>query len=314
MRNRHCQRGSKRAALESRVQALRHFSLLVVAAISIAMLAEYGYGQACGVSTPVRLIDRHGQPVTNITLDQFRAEVDDKPVKIDSVAPVKKPGVVLILDVSPSMQKTWKQSIAAARQFVDAVGENVDLFAFNIGVSAYAVGRSKSEELLDRLLQQSAPKPPGGTALYDTLIQVADRVKNHNAAIVVISDGDDNTSHHSSEATASMFLTSSWPPVFALILDYEETDRRRGYFKKIPAPTSGLIVYPSSASKVPDAAKELADVVLNPMVMTVELPQPMTDSDKLRIDVLGDGKPSKEFAVLHAARLGACDTHDPAVP
>jgi hypothetical protein len=205
------------------------------------------------------------------------------------------------------MKKTWKQSIAAARQLVDAVGENVNLFAFDIGISAYAVGRSKSEDLLDRLLQQGAPNPPGGTALYDTLIEVARRVTAHNATIVVISDGGDNVSHHSPDAAASLFLSSSWPPVFALVLDYEETDRRRGYFKKIPAATGGLILYPASASKVPSATKELADVVLNPVTMRLELPQPMTDSAKLELEVVReDGRPRKDINVLHVAKLAIC--------
>jgi len=301
----------KSAILESCARVCNHAFLLLVAAISIGMLAGNGYGQGCGVSTPLRLIDKHGQPVTNVTLDQLRAEVDGKPVKISSLEPATKPGVVVLVDVSSSMQKTWTHSITSARQFVEAAGDNVDLFAFNTGISAYAVGRSKSEELLDLLLQQGAPKPPNGTALYDALAEVAQRIKTHNAAIVVVSDGEDNMSHRTSDATASMFLSYSWPPVFALILDYEESQQRREYFKKIPARTGGLILYPSSPSKVPAAAKELADVILSPIIVRLDLPRPMTDSAKLRIDFLRDGKPSKEIKVLHAAGLTACVSHEP---
>jgi VWA domain-containing protein len=312
MRSRCCRRYYACAVLGPAVQVCKRLTLVSVASISIGMLVGSVYGQSCEASTPLRLVDRRGQPVANITRDQLRVKVNGTPVTVRSLEPVTKPGVVLILDVSPSMKKTWKQSMAAAKQLVEAVGENVDLFAFDMGISAYAVGRSKSEDLLDRLLQQGAPNPPRGTALYDTLIEVARRVTTHNATIVVITDGGDNASYHSSDATASLFLSSSWPPVFALVLDYEETNTRRGYFKKIPAATGGLILYPASASKVSSTTKELADVVLNPIAMGLQLSQPTADSAKLEVEVVGEnGRPSKEINVLHAAKLTACNPHEP---
>jgi hypothetical protein len=310
MRNRYCQSYRRRTVFELGVQVCKRFSLAFVAVISIGMLLETGHGQSCDVSTSLRF--RHGQSVASVTLDQVRVKVDGTPVTVSSLTPVTKPGVVLLLDVSPSMKKTWKQSIAAAKQLVDTVGDNVDLFAFDIGISAYAVGRSKSEDLLDRLSLQGAPNPPGGTALYDTLIEVARRVTARNATIVVISDGSDNTSNHSADAAASLFLRSSWPPVFALVLDYEETNRRRAYFKKIPAATGGLILYPASASKVQSATTELADVVLNAVTMRLQLPHPMTDSAKLELEVVQeDGKPRKDINVLHVARLAICAPQEP---
>ena len=196
MRCRRSRRYCCSAVPGSVVQVCKRLTLIFVTAVSIGVLAESAYGQSCEASTPLRLVDRRGQPLANITRDQLRVKVNGTPVTVSSLEPVTKPGVVLILDVSPSMKKTWKQSIAAAKQLVEAVGENVDLFAFDMGISAYAVGRSKSEDLLDRLLQQGAPNPPRGTALYDTLIEVARRVTTHNATIVVITDGGDNASQH----------------------------------------------------------------------------------------------------------------------
>ena len=132
-----------RWVFESVVRVCTRSSLLIMATISIGMFVEKGYGQVCDVSTPLHLIDRHGQPVTNITRDQLRVKVDGTPVSVSSIASVAKPGVVVLLDVSPSMKKTWKQSIAAARQLIDEVGANEVLFAFDMGISAYAVGRAK---------------------------------------------------------------------------------------------------------------------------------------------------------------------------
>ena len=287
-------------------------ALFLAVLISVGIVSGEGYGQECSVTIPLRLLDHHGQRITNITPDQLRAEVDGSPVNVSSIEAVPKTGVVLLLDVSPSMGKTWKQSIMAARQLVEKVGDKLTLFAFDVGISGYAIGRSKSEELLDRFLQQGAPKPPGGTALYDVLIEVAQRITARDSAIVVISDGGDNASHRSSDQAASLFISSSWPPVFALIVDYDEIDRRRGYFKKIPAATGGTIVYPTSASKVEPAADELAGIVLNPYAITLQLPHPPKDPAKLKVEVMrADGKPNKDVQVLHVTALGACDAARP---
>ena len=134
---------------------------------------------------------------------------------------------------------------------------------------------------------------------------------SQNATIVVISDGGDNASTHTADATASLFLTSSWPPIFALILDYEETAPRRGYFKKIPGPTGGLIIYPSSASKVPSETRALTEIVLNPTVMRLQLSKPTTESAKIEVDLVReDGKTNKDINVLHVAKLMACGSHE----
>ncbi|HXF12586.1 MAG TPA: VWA domain-containing protein [Terriglobales bacterium] len=275
------------------------------AIVLFATFARGGLAQDCRVETIVRVIDKHGQPVTNITAAEIRAEINGNLENISSLS-LTMPEIILILDVSPSMKHAWNQSLAAAKQLAEKT-ENVDTFIFRERVQGYAIGRSKSEELLDQLSKQGPPSGLGGTALYDTLIEIAGRVTAHNAAIVVISDGGDNMSQHSSDATASLFLHSSWPPVFALILDYDETGRLRGYFKKIPAATGGMTIYPPSASKVSNAAEELAAVVLSPFVLTLQVQRSITDMSKLKLEAVGPGgKQRKDINVLHVAEIPAC--------
>lgn len=61
----------------------------------------------------------------------------------------------------------------------------------------HASGREPTDELLDRLATLKTSM--GGTALYDTPLEVAGAAKNPNTALVVISDGEDNASRHSSD-------------------------------------------------------------------------------------------------------------------
>jgi len=91
-----------------------------------------------------------------------------------------------------------------------------------------------------------------------------------------------NARRHSADQTASWFVGSSWPPVFALVLDYDETNHLSRYFKKIPAATGGLIVYPASASKLQSSPEELPGIILSPFTMTLQLAHPQTDPGRLK--------------------------------
>jgi uncharacterized protein with von Willebrand factor type A (vWA) domain len=251
------------------------------------------------------VLDKHEQPLMNVTAENMKADVDGSPASINSFVP-GKPELIVVLDVSRSMKNIWNKSIAAAKQLVERADEDVAVFVFREEILDYAVGRSKSEQLISKI--EKTPPGYGGTALYDTLIEIAGHVKSGtNAAIIVISDGGDDMSQHSSAATASLFQISSWPSVFALILDYDETQTHREYFKKIPAATGGLIKYPSSASKVASAVDELATVALSDYVFKLQPSRPHTKPAKLRIEVTGsDGKPRKDVKLLNVTEVPGC--------
>lgn len=282
--------------------------------------APAGFGQDCLASTVVRVLDKHSQPVANVTADQLRAEIDGSPSSVISFSAGHEPGIILALDASGSMKGYWNQSIAAARQLMGSAGENIDIVVFRDRIQAYARGLSESDQLLDRLATQT---PTWATALYDTLVEIGGRVTTRDAAIVVITDGEDDASRHSSDATVSLFLRSSWPPVFGLILDYAPPQTRlqlghvnRGLenFKKIPAATGGLMALPASASKVPAAMNQLAATVFAPFALTLRPSRPITKPAKLKLELIGpDGKPRHDVHPIHVAEVTGCDvaSHTP---
>ena len=274
----------------------------------LGTLVGSGLAQDCPVRTTLHMIDKHRQPVVNLTADQLKAEIKGSLANVSSLSP-EKPRIILMLDVSRSMKSAWNQSIEAARHLVERAGENVVTIIFGDAIYGKAIGRSESQDLLD----QFAKKVPfGGTALYDSLIQIASHLTIRNAAIVVISDGEDDASLQSSAATVSQFLRSSWPPVFGIILDYDHSSHRvREYFKKVSDATGGFVIYPSSASQVRSAADELAAIALNSFTLTLQPTQPMEARAKLRLTVIGpQGKPDKDITLLHVAEIPGCNSHE----
>jgi hypothetical protein len=273
----------------------------------LSAFAQVGHTQDCPVSTTVRVLDKQGLPVVKLTADQLRAEIDGTPAKISSISPENNQKIILLLDVSSSMKSVWSPSMAAAKQLMEGAGENFDIVLFRDRIRGYARGRSQSEHLLEQLSPDALQ--PGGTALYDSLLEIANSLKTPNAAIVVVSDGGENASDHSSDATVPLLIRASSPSVFALILDYDrEHVHSRGYFKKIPTDTGGLIEYPPSSSKVPEAMAKLMATVQNPLVVTLRPSQPVTKMAKLKLEAISpNGKPQHDIRLLHVAKVASCD-------
>jgi len=262
-------------------------------------------------TTMLRVRDKQGRPVVNVRADQLKAEINGNPANVTSLTPAGKPAAILVLDVSGSTKATWKESTAAAKQLLESAGENVAAFVFRERIEASAIGRSKSEELLDQLSKQGPPKGIAATALYDTLVEVAGRVTTRNAAIIVISDGGDNASRLSSDATIAKFSGSSWPAVFGLILDYDEPGPRhrdRERFRKTAAASGGLALYPSSASQVSTTAEKLATVLGSPFAITLQPSRPTTGSAELKLEFVGaEGISQKDIGLFHATKITGCD-------
>jgi Ca-activated chloride channel homolog len=226
--------------------------------------------------------------------------------RVVSVTQEPKPVIILLIDISSSMKEMWEQSVAAARQFSASAGDRVAVVVFRERILDHATGREPTDKLLDRLAALKTSM--GGTALYDTLIEAGGAAKNPNTALVVISDGEDNASRLSSHQTVDSFLKDRWPPVFGLVLDYAHNQTRRGHFKDIVTGTGGVVAYPSSASKVAEAASELSSEINAPFKITLQASQPILKPQKMKLEVVGlNGKPSRGMEVAHVGEIIACD-------
>ena len=179
-------------------------------------------------------------------------------------------------------------------------GEDIAVFVFNEKIRDRAAGHANSEKLLDRWSSQA---PRQGTILHDALIEVARQGGPGNAAIVVISDGDDNASTHSKEETTSLFLHSAWPPVFGLVVDYVHggADHRENDLKKISVATGGFVLYPHSASEVPDATEKLENAVFSAFKVTLQPSHPISAGDKLKLEI-------HKFRAFYPVEVPGCDT------
>ncbi len=146
----------------------------------------------------VRVTDINNRAIAGLSATDFEVVENGKPREIVSVTRSNSPfNLVLLLDVSGSVENYVNFIRKAARSFVNTVDKNdrVSIVTFNEDVkvlSKFTTDKTKLSESLDTF------DAGGGTAYYDALAYtIADTLrpmKGERTAIVILTDGDDNRS------------------------------------------------------------------------------------------------------------------------
>lgn len=146
----------------------------------------------------VRVTDLNNRAIAGLDSKDFEVTEGGTPREIVSVGQSTAPfNLVLLLDVSGSVENYVNFIRKAARNFVNTVGKDdrVSIVIFNDDVkviSKFTTDKGKLSESLDTF------DAGGGTAYYDALAYaVSDTLrplKGDRTAIVILTDGDDNRS------------------------------------------------------------------------------------------------------------------------
>jgi VWFA-related protein len=146
----------------------------------------------------VRVTDMNNRAVPGLGKADFEALENNRPVEIISVEPITAPvNLVLLLDVSGSVENYVNFIRKAAREFVNTVGEGdrISLIIFNEDIKVLA-GFSTDKRMLSESLDTF--DAGGATAYYDalayTIAESLRPLRGERTAIVVLTDGDDNRS------------------------------------------------------------------------------------------------------------------------
>jgi VWFA-related protein len=146
----------------------------------------------------VGVFDARNRTITDLKASDFQVLENNEEREVVSIQPVTAPfNLVLLLDVSGSVENYQTFIRKAARSFVDTVGRNdrVAIVIFNDDtkvLSGFSTNKQKLSESLDTF------DAGGGTAYYDalafTLADTLRPLKGERTAVVVLTDGDDNRS------------------------------------------------------------------------------------------------------------------------
>jgi len=146
----------------------------------------------------VRVTDLKNRAISGLTAADFEITENGSPNEIVSIEPSTAPfNLILLLDVSGSVENYQTFIRKAARAFVDTVDKNdrVSIVTFNDDIKVLSKFTTDK-----RLLSASLDTfdAGGGTAYYDalayTIAETLRPLKGERTAVVVLTDGDDNRS------------------------------------------------------------------------------------------------------------------------
>lgn len=148
------------------------------------------------VNVNVSVTDPSGRAITDLTKEDFTVYEDGVPQTITHFSSVEAPfDLVLLLDSSGSTESKIAVMKRAAQRFVDLIGpeDRMAIFTFTRRlwlIAPFTRQRFVLKESIERI------SGGGGTAFYEALWQTLDvlnRQSNRRRAIVVMTDGVDNS-------------------------------------------------------------------------------------------------------------------------
>ncbi|HWP43970.1 MAG TPA: VWA domain-containing protein [Blastocatellia bacterium] len=149
------------------------------------------------VNLNVKVTDRSGNPLQDLEKEDFVILEDGIEQDIAYFEPVTAPiSLVLLLDLSGSTKDVRKSMIKAAKKFIDSLNKDdrVAIAAFTREFTLLSDFTTDRKLLKKRV--EGIKKIRGGTAYYDSMWTALDllaRVSDARKAIVVLTDGQDNS-------------------------------------------------------------------------------------------------------------------------
>jgi hypothetical protein len=296
---------------------------------------------------PVTPIDARGNPLQDLQASSLLGKVHGRPVAILSATLNTQPRRIMVcVDMSGSMwggggawpvTQMMLENIAQAGPTVGQLG--MELFAekvfdvLNFSSNPHAV-RMKVASLQAADLEKIVPKRERRTALWDALWQAADQFTPPRSGdvIYVLTDGGENSSHHSEKELEDKLLSRSIR-LFAFIRPASSPNRGRTPEEEVGPETlrgtvmntGGDLIYLPRAlgdwtkgrrrSTVLHEAQQLYQQMAVCYDTGIRLPLALEKRTDLDLVIVDDrGHKRKDIELLYPHRLPPCEGTSPMAP
>ncbi len=175
---------------------------------SLSAQAQFSYKTRVDVAGfVVTVTDRAGEPVHDLTVDDFEVKEDGAVQSVTYFSASSAPEAVplhvgLLFDISGSMERDLSFSRNAAIKFLNTFPKAIDftLVEFSDDVRAARFSQAEFPRLVERI---RSGKAKGTTSLYDamTVYLTSAFEQTGRKVLVIYTDGDDTSSSRSWDAT-----------------------------------------------------------------------------------------------------------------
>jgi len=235
--------------------------------------------------------DAGGRFVSGLTASDFTILDDDRPQKITNFASQKIPlELVAAVDVSSSMTQALPIVKQSATKFLAALRpeDQVTVLGFNDNIVTLA-RRSTDQAVREKAVARLAPW--GGTALYDVVIRAVELLGRQTGrrAVVVFTDGDDQSSHASMDAViqraeasdATIYMIGQGRALEAMTLQQ--------LMRRLTSVSGGRAFFSEQPSKLEAVFEEILDDLRHQYLLAYAAPDGARDGEwhRLKVDVPG---------------------------
>lgn len=244
----------------------------------------------------VTVQNSNGEPVTGLGREAFQVYENGVPQRIESFRVEEAPVTVgLVIDNSGSMRPKRAEVITAALGFARSSNVKDQFFVVNFNEQV-SFGLPAEMPFTDNAgqLERALSKvvADGMTALYDAVAAALAHLKNgyrDKEALLVISDGSDNASHHDLSEVVEMARRSEAIIYTIGLYDRDDPDRNPGSLRQLAKATGGDAFFPQSIENVLPICERVAREIRSQYTITY-LPSNLTyDGKYRRIEVKGTG-------------------------
>lgn len=219
------------------------------------------------VSLHATVTDNKKRLVTNLGRSAFKVFEDGKPQLITSFRNEDIPVALgIVIDDSASMLEKRKQVNRAALNLVRASNQQDQVFVVNFN-EHYSIDQDFTGDVgkLSGALEKVHSN--GETALYDVLIASAKHLSTstlQKRVLVVVTDGEDNSSNASLEHTVELLQGENGPIVYAIgILDDASPKAARNALQTIATKTGGIAFLPKNEKETDKISARVAHDIRN---------------------------------------------------
>lgn len=273
---------------------------------AVKVLGTTGYQEAVSVEEvelPVTVIDRERRLVTGLGRDAFRVVEDGVEVPLEGFAKTSELALSLgiLVDISGSMREVFpevRQAVAgfASRLLRDGDHYFLMTFAFEPAMRLEWNGDPGGlAGALERIV------PEGGTSLHDALVRSLEmfRGRRGRSALVLLSDGDDNTSRTPWDA-ALRYARTARVPIFTIgygigVLDFFVKE----HLKELAVTTGAeLFVAPKKKGRLDDVYTRIDEELRAQYLLTYRSPSTKGPEAfrSIRVEVKGEGLQARTIA------------------
>ena len=239
--------------------------------------------------------------VPDLKKENFQVFEDGVKQKLISFQHTDLPvSIALVVDNSGSMGRKRPSVNKSALDLIQASNSQDEAFVVNFSDEA-VIDQEFTSDVSKLRAGLSHIEAKGGTALYDAVVASADKLardaKRPKQVIILITDGEDNSSDYNQEQTIQRVRQLSGPVIYSIGLLFGDEDMSRSEVKDarkaletLSTETGGMAFFPKNIEQIDQIAAEVARDIRNQYTLGYHSTRPTTEPGFRRVEVRAEGK------------------------